>query len=83
MLLAPFPNMSNGEMDLVKHYLFEQGTSNPRGTSPGAYAITQYVGSMIPTLYKMQGGGVAAGKTLMAITSGQGCMMFDITGPWR
>lgn len=89
--LGPHPSPIDGKLRMGPRFIFESD-SVPRADIPGVYHVPQsgLLSSPIAPRDYMDGAGVLAGRTLVALpvcgytTAGrEGWVFVDITGPWR
>ncbi len=89
-IISNYPNAANNGMILSKKVLIEIATKTLRGYFPGIYHAPQNLHQAFNWRDKIDGQGPLLGRKLMAVKTGapaynvsQGCVFFDITGPWR
>lgn len=85
-----YPNGTNNALIVAKKCLFEPIGPALRGYFPGIYHAPQNLHQSFNWRDKIDGQGPLLGRKLMAVKTGspannvsQGCVFFDITGPWR
>lgn len=76
-----YPNPTDNGLYVLPYLVTHP--SNFRGVFPGAYFVPHFIS---PTQFsqreRISGLTGLPGKTLIAISNGQGPMLYDITGPW-
>lgn len=85
-----YPNGPNNALIVAKKCLVEPIGPALRGYFPGIYHAPQNLHRAFSWRDKIDGQGPLLGRKLMAVKTGspagagsQGCVFFDITGPWR
>lgn len=80
-----FPNPSDGGLYVTPLTVCEPyGALALRGVYPGAYFVPQSVGpNVFPSRATIDGVLSLPGRRLMAVTTPNGVMFYDVTGPWR
>lgn len=88
--ISSYPNPVNNGLILSRKSLIEMTLSVLRGYLPGIYHAPQNLHAAFNWRDKIDGQGSMLGRKLMAVKTGspannvsQGCVFFDITGPWR